>query len=167
MYDAGCASSLPLGNEVEQDAVATHRLVPVALRKNAKVELLRRTTLFAGCSKRELAEIALIADEIDLPAGTAFIREGEPGREFVAIIEGAVDVRRKGRSVKIKGGSDFFGEMSLLSDAPRNASVVAKSPVRALVVTARDFQRLMTSSPQLQGKVLRAVAARIAAAEPV
>jgi hypothetical protein len=49
----------------------------VSLRKNAKIELLRRTPPFSSCSKRELAEIAAIADEIDIPDGKAFIREGE------------------------------------------------------------------------------------------
>jgi CRP-like cAMP-binding protein len=85
----------------------------VPLRKNAKIELLRRTPLFYRCSKAELAEIAALADEIDIPAGKVFIREGERGREFFALIEGKVDVRKRGRKLKIKGGEEFFGEIAL------------------------------------------------------
>src|SRR5712691_556113 len=137
------------------------------LRKNAKIALLRRTPLFSSCSKGELAAIAAIADEIDLPEGKAFIREGEQGREFFAVIEGAVDVRKKGRSVKLKGGNEFFGEIALVSNAPRNATVTAASAVRALVITDRSFESLMRRSPQLQLKVLRSLAERMAPDEPV
>jgi len=137
------------------------------LRKNAKIELLHRTPLFSGCSKRELGAIAAIADEIEIAAGTAFIREGERGREFVAVIEGAVEVRKKGRLVRVKGGSEFFGEIALLSAAPRNATVIATSAVRALVISDRAFDSLMQRSPQLQLKVLRSLAERVAADEPV
>jgi CRP/FNR family transcriptional regulator, cyclic AMP receptor protein len=139
----------------------------VPLRKNAKIELLRRTPLFSSCSKRELAEIATIADEIEISDGKAFIREGERGREFFAVIEGSVDVRKKGRRVKIKGGNEFFGEIALVSDTPRNATVTATSPVRALVITDRAFDNLMRRSPQLQLKVLRSLAERVASDEPV
>ncbi len=138
-------------------------LDPVPLRKNAKIELLRRTPLFSGCSGRELAAIAAIADEIDLPVGKTFIREGERGREFFAIVEGTVDVRRKGRKIAGKGGTDFFGEIALISNAPRTATVTATSPVRALVVTPQGFDSLMRTSPQLQLKILKALAERLAA----
>jgi CRP/FNR family transcriptional regulator, cyclic AMP receptor protein len=134
----------------------------VAFRKNAKIELLQRTPLFAGCSKRELGEIATIADEVDIPAGTDFIREGEPGREFFALIEGTVEVRRNGRRVKVKGGSEFFGEISLISATPRNATVTAASPVRALVITGPAFAGLLRRLPGLQLKVLRSLAERVA-----
>jgi CRP/FNR family transcriptional regulator, cyclic AMP receptor protein len=139
----------------------------VPLRKNAKIELLRRTALFSHCSKRELAEIAMIADEIDIPDGKAFIREGVRGREFFAMIEGSVDVRKKGRRVRIKGGNEFFGEIALVSEAPRNATVTATSPVRALVITDRAFDNLMRRSPQLQLKVLRSLAERVSSDEAV
>lgn len=137
------------------------------LRKNAKIELLRRTPLFSSCSQGELAAIAAIADEIDIPTGKAFIREGERGREFFAVIDGTVDVRKKGSTVKIKGGNEFFGEIALISNAPRNATVTAASPVRALVIIGRAFDSLMRLSPQLQLKVLRSLAERMAPDEPV
>jgi CRP/FNR family cyclic AMP-dependent transcriptional regulator len=139
----------------------------VAFRKSAKIELLRRTPLFSECSKRELGEIAAIADEVDIPTGRAFIREGHQGREFFALIEGTVEVHRNGRKVKVKGGSDFFGEISLISATPRTATVTATSPVRALVITGPAFGALMRRVPQLQLKVLRSLAERLAPDESV
>jgi CRP/FNR family cyclic AMP-dependent transcriptional regulator len=139
----------------------------VPLRKDAKIELLRRTPLFSRCSKRELAEIATITDEIDIPNGKAFIREGERGREFFAIVEGSVDVRKRGHRVKIVGGNEFFGEIALVSNAPRNATVTATSSIRALVITDRAFDDLMRRTPQLQLKVLRSLAERVASDELV
>src|SRR6266581_3116228 len=124
------------------------------LHKNAKIELLKRVPLFSGCSKRELAEIALVADELDLAAGKVLIREGERGRQFYVIVEGSVGVTRKGRKVTIRGGSEIFGEMALLSDAPTNSTVTTTSAVRALVVTDRSFRSLMEGSPGIQLKVL-------------
>jgi CRP/FNR family transcriptional regulator, cyclic AMP receptor protein len=139
----------------------------MAFRKSAKIELLQRTPLFSECSKRELAEIAAIADELDIPAGQDFIREGERGREFFALIEGTVEVRRNGRKVKLKGGSEFFGEISLISATPRTATVTATAPVRALVITGPAFAALLRRSPQLQLKVLRSLAERLAPSESV
>jgi len=137
------------------------------LRKDAKIEVLRRTPLFSGCSKGELAAIAAIADEVEISEGKAFIREGERGREFFAVIEGTVEVRKKGRRMKIKGGNEVFGEIALVSNAPRNATVTAASPVSAFVITDRAFEGLMRRLPRLQLKVLRSLAERVAIDEPV
>ena len=80
--------------------------------RNAKIDLLRRVTLFSGCSKRELGEIARITDEIDFPAGKVLIRQGEPGRQLFIIVEGNVDVTRDGKQLPSeRGGSEFFGEI--------------------------------------------------------
>ena len=132
------------------------------LRRNAKIELLKRVPLFAHCSKKELNEVALVADEIDMPEQKTLTSEGDPGREFFVLIEGTADVRRKGRRVNTMGPGDFFGEIALVSDRPRTATVVASSPVRLLVVTDRAFRELMRKMPSIQDKVLSALAARLA-----
>ena len=137
------------------------------LNKNSKIAALRRAPLFADCSKRELGAIAAIADEINLTPGTAFIREGERGREFFAIVDGTVAVTKSGRRVEVLGGTDAFGEIALLNDAPRNATVTATSPVHAIVITERAFKQLLQSSPALQPKLLSSLAARLAGDEPV
>jgi CRP-like cAMP-binding protein len=133
------------------------------LRRDAKIDLLKRVPLFAGCSKKELAEIALVADEIDVGAGKVLTREGDSGREFFVLVDGAAEVRRKGRKVRTMDSGDFFGEIALISSRPRTATVTATAPARLLVVTDRAFRELMQKMPSIQMKVLTALADRLAA----
>ena len=132
------------------------------LRKNAKIELLKRVPLFSACSKRELGEIARLADELDLPKARNLTREGTAGWEFIVLIEGQADVVRKGRVVNELGPGDFIGEIALVSGKPRTATVRTRGPARVLVVTASGFRALMHDVPSIQDKVLAALAARIA-----
>src|SRR5688500_13417943 len=123
---------------------------------------MKRAPLFAHCSKRELAEVATIADELDLPAGRELIREGQRGREFFVLLEGEADVTQDGKEIATMKPGDFFGEIALVSDAPRTATVRSKTPVRVLVVTDRSFRTLLEHAPSIQLKVLRALAERLA-----
>lgn len=132
------------------------------LRKDAKVELLRSIPLFAQCSKRDLGAISGIADEIDLKQGRDLTRQGRPGREFFVLVEGTADVIKNDRKVNSLQGGDFFGEVALVHNAPRTATVRASSPVRALVITERSFKRLLDEQPEIQRKVLAALAERLA-----
>jgi CRP/FNR family cyclic AMP-dependent transcriptional regulator len=133
----------------------------MALRKNAKIELLRRMPLFAQFSGRELAEVATMADELDVRQGKELTRQGRPGREFFVLVEGQADVIRDGRRVFTLGRGDFFGEISLIAKRPRTATVVATTPARVLVVTDRSFQQLLERFPSIQTKVLQALAERV------
>jgi len=134
----------------------------VKLRKDAKTELLKGAPLFAHCSKRELAAISSIADEIDLKDGHELTREGAVGREFFVLIDGTADVLRNGRKVNTLKSGDFFGEIALVHRTPRTATVKATSPIRALVITERNFRTLLERSPEIQRKVLQALAERVA-----
>ena len=131
------------------------------LRKNAKVDLIANVPLFAGCSKTELSEIAAITDELDLPEGAALIREDERGREFLVVIDGTVKVTQKGHTVNELGPGSWVGEISLIADVPRTATVVATSPVRLLVITDRAFQQLIRKTPSIASKVLQSVGERL------
>jgi CRP-like cAMP-binding protein len=124
---------------------------------------MARVPLFSECSKRDLARIATIADEIDLPVGRVLTKEGARGHEFFVLLEGTAEVRQDGRAVAALGPGDFFGEIALVADSARTATVTATSDVRALVVTARAFRDLLRSRPEIQAKVLAAVASRLAA----
>jgi CRP-like cAMP-binding protein len=134
----------------------------VRLRKDAKTELISRVPLFAHCSKRELALVAGIADEIDLPEGKELTREGAPAREFFVLVDGNAEVLKNGKRINRMKAGDFFGEIALIHHSPRTATVTALSPVRALVVTERNFRRLLDESPEIQRKVLSALAERVA-----
>jgi CRP-like cAMP-binding protein len=134
----------------------------VILRRDAKVKLISRVPLFDGCSGRELAQVAGIAQQIDVPEGTVMIREGEPGRDFFALVEGSVDVRKGKRRIAALGPGDFVGEIALLTDAPRTATVRATSPVSALRMTRQGFSTLLDASPRMRGKVIKTLADRLA-----
>jgi CRP/FNR family transcriptional regulator, cyclic AMP receptor protein len=131
------------------------------LRKNAKVELIKSVPLFSECSRKDLDEIAGIADEIDLREGKELTKEGRPGREFFVLIEGDADVKKGSRRINRMAAGDFFGEISLVTRRPRTATVVATSPVRALVITDRSFRTLLERQPVIQNKVMSALAARL------
>ena len=135
------------------------------LHKDKKVELLSRVPLFAGCSKKELQQIAGIADEIDLRQGKVLTRQGAPGREFFVLLEGTVDVVRDGKKINELGAGEFFGELALISNIPRTATVTATSPIRALVVVDRDFRRLLKDDVSVAVKVLGTMAERMPPAD--
>jgi CRP/FNR family transcriptional regulator, cyclic AMP receptor protein len=133
----------------------------VRLGGDKKVELIRDVPLFSHCSKKELAEVASLADEVDLPAGKEIIREGERGREFFVLLEGSADVIRGDRKIATLSSGDFAGEMALVSRQPRNATVETTTPVRALVITDQAFRSLMKRSDEIHLKVLEALAERL------
>ena len=132
------------------------------LRKNAKIELIKRVPLFAGLSKRELEQIAAIADEIDLREGKELTTQGKSAREFFVLLEGSADVTKDGRKINELGDGDFFGEIALVSHEPRTATVIASSPIRALVITDRSFRRLLDDAPRVKTRVMEAMAERLA-----
>ena len=126
------------------------------------MELIRGVPLFSELGRKQLEEVASIADEIDLKPGTDLTIEGTPGRQFFVLIEGEATVTQGDREINRMGPGDFFGEIALVKDEPRTASVVAETPVRTLVITARSFRTLLDRSPEIEGKVMSAVNARLA-----
>jgi CRP/FNR family cyclic AMP-dependent transcriptional regulator len=130
--------------------------------KDFKVAAMAKVPLFSRCSKGDLRRIAKLADEVDLRPGKVLTREGTRGRQFFVLLEGTADVRSNTRLMPSLGPGDFFGEIALIADAPRTATVTAVTPVHALVITDRAFRELLRKSPGIQGKVLEAVASRFA-----
>jgi CRP/FNR family cyclic AMP-dependent transcriptional regulator len=131
------------------------------LGRDAKIDLLKQVPLFADASRRELREISLVADEMVVPAGTVLAREGASGQELVIIVEGGAEVTKRGRKINSVGTGDFVGEIAILTDQPRTASVKTTQPTHALVLTRRDFRTLMNRVPSIQMKVLEALARRL------
>jgi CRP/FNR family transcriptional regulator, cyclic AMP receptor protein len=135
--------------------------MPARIRSATKVDLIAAVPLFAGLSRSELGRVASIADEIDLPADKVLIREGERGREFFVLLEGEAEVTRKGKELATRGAGEFFGEIALVSNLPRTATVKTRTPVRALVIRDVDFRALLRRTPAIAVKVLQAVADRL------
>jgi CRP-like cAMP-binding protein len=138
------------------------RIASVALRRDAKIDLLKSVPLFAGCSKGELRRLGTIADEIELREGTVLTREGRPAREFFVIVEGSVRVTRNGSKLADLGAGSWVGEIALLTKSPRTATATASSSVRALVIGDREFSKLISDVPSIALKVLASVAERLA-----
>jgi CRP-like cAMP-binding protein len=135
--------------------------MPGRVRSGTKVDLIAGVPLFAGLSKSEIGQVASIADEIDLPADKVLIREGERGREFFVLLEGEVEVTRKGKKLATRRAGEFFGEIALVSNLPRVATVKTGKPVRALVIRDIEFRALLRKAPAIAVKVLQAVADRL------
>jgi len=134
----------------------------VALRRDAKIELLKRIPLFSGCSKSELRALASSADELDLRDGTVLTREGRPGREFFVLISGTAQVTKDGKEIAQLGAGQWVGEIALLTNAPRTATVTATSAMDVLVITDRRFRTVVETMPSIALKILSSVGDRLA-----
>jgi CRP-like cAMP-binding protein len=132
-----------------------------ARRTDRKIEALKGVPLFDAFTKRNLALIGRIADEVDVPARKELIGEGRFGRQFFILLEGEADVRRRGRKVNTLRAGDFFGEISLLADRETTATVTTTTPARLLVITRANFNRLMREAPQAQWGVIQALVKRV------
>ncbi len=133
----------------------------MALRRDAKADLLKSVPLFSGCSKGELRKLAAIADEIDLREGTVLTREGRSAREFFVIVEGTVRVSKGSRTLASLGPGDWLGEIALLTKGTRTATATATSPVVALVIVDREFRHVVDEIPSIAMKILSSVAERL------
>ncbi len=132
---------------------------------SSKVEMLRKVPLFSGLSPRQLAQIAKLADEIEVPAGKQLATAGDVGHELFIIVDGDASVRVRGGRTKRLGYGDFFGEMSLIDGGPRSATVVAATPMKLLVLSHREFWSLLNEAPQVTAKIMRTLSQRLREAE--
>ncbi len=132
---------------------------------SSKVEMLRKVPLFSGLSPRQLAQIAKLADEIEVPAGKQLATAGDVGHELFVIVDGDASVRMRGGRTKRLGYGEFFGEMSLIDGGPRSATVVATTPMKLLVLSHREFWSLLNAAPQVTGKIMRTLSQRLREAE--
>ncbi len=126
-------------------------------------ERLAQIPLFAGLSKKELASVSGLATRLDLAAGKELTKQGETGNEFVIILDGEVDVVIDGNVVATRGAGDYFGEIALLSERPRTATVVAKTPVSIEVIGRREFRALVSDQPEIEAQLQTAMAERLEA----
>jgi CRP/FNR family transcriptional regulator, cyclic AMP receptor protein len=133
--------------------------------KDAKVELLSNVPLFSTCSKRDLRRIAALVDEIDAPGGKVLIRQGEPGWECFVIADGQAKASVRGSGTISLGPGDVVGEMALLDQGPRSATVTAKTDMHLLVLSSRNFSTLIEDVPLVARRVMTALARRLREAE--
>ena len=122
--------------------------------------------LFAGLNRKERRALAPRADEVQLDEGRVIVREGDWPYEFFAIEQGTAEVRRGDQLLAELGPGDFFGEMALVGDTRRNASVVATSPVVVVVMTAQAFRQTARELPEVADKLRAAIEERGRHLEP-
>ncbi len=103
--------------------------------------------------------------EIPAPEGHDLVREGAPGLEFYLVVDGHAKVTRRGRKVGELGPGSFFGELAVLVDRPRNATVTALGPMEVIVLTRREFTAALEEAPRLSRKIMTGMAARLADAD--
>jgi len=130
-------------------------------KRDEYLDQLHSVSLFSQCSRRELQKIAKASDEVSLPEGKEFVQQGATGREAFVIVSGTAAVKRSGRKIASVGPGDCVGEMSLLDHLPRTASVVAETPMEALVLESRRFAAVLDEVPSLARKVMAALATRV------
>jgi CRP/FNR family transcriptional regulator, cyclic AMP receptor protein len=128
------------------------------MRRRSIKEQLASVPLFAACSKRELGLISQLSTGVLVPADETLTQEGELGREFFIILDGRASVSQDGRKIGVLHPGDYFGEIALIEDSQRTATVVADTPMRLEVIERRDFARLLDEVPSLSRKLLRGMA---------
>jgi CRP/FNR family transcriptional regulator, cyclic AMP receptor protein len=131
-----------------------------------KLELLGRVPLFSSLRRRDLERVGQLADEIDVPAGKVLMRQGDAGQEFFIILDGTIRVERDGRTIASQGPGEFLGEIALVDEAPRSATVICETPCRLLVIGHREFHELLQEQRVIERAVLVALADRVRRLEP-
>jgi CRP-like cAMP-binding protein len=137
----------------------------VLFSHDTKADALGQCPFFATLSRNELIELAKATEDMEVEEGKALTREGESGREFFVIIDGEVAVEKGGNEIRRMGPGDFFGEIALIEDTPRTATVTAVTPLRFFVLTRQSFRSLLAHQPELAEKVSAALQERMRATE--
>jgi CRP-like cAMP-binding protein len=117
---------------------------------------------FAAVKGKDLERLAQWADEVEVPAGEVLAQEGSFAHEFFVIEEGRAAVDKGGERIAELGPGDFFGEIGLLETERRTASVVAETPLRAIVMFQREFKQMQRELPAVAAQLESAIRERLA-----
>jgi len=128
-------------------------------------EFLAKVPLFAGCSPAQVAEIAAVAQEDAFEIGQIVVTQGSLGQAFYLVLSGRVEIRRDGKSLGAFGPGEFFGEMSLLDQAPRSATVRAVEQTSCLMLSSWDFRALLENQPSIAIRLLEVLSRRLRVAD--
>jgi hypothetical protein len=131
--------------------LASRRLAEIdaaSIIPEAQLTLLRSLPLFAPLSAPVIEHLASRLAPVEVVAGTTIVRQGDPGDRFYIVRDGEVAVSKDGRPVASLGQGDFFGEIALLHDVPRTATVTARTRVRLYALERNDFLEAVTGHPQ-------------------
>jgi voltage-gated potassium channel len=125
------------------------------------IEKLREVPLFADLHDHTLKRIGELSTEFEEPAGWVLVEVGQPGSGMFVLEEGTVEVQTPDGRVWDLGPGEFFGELALLTDKPRQARIRTKTPVRCLAISRTDFIKLLKEEPEIAVAMLPKLAQRI------
>lgn len=125
-------------------------------------EQLAKVPLFAGLDKKHLKQISGLVTQIEVKAGKDLTREGEVGNEFIIVLEGEAEVKVGDTVVATRGPGDYFGEIALIANRPRTATVTATTPMKLEVIGRREFQTMLHDNPTIATELLGIAADRLA-----
>lgn len=131
----------------------------------AHEDFLGRVPIFAGCNAEEIGQIASVAQDSFFQPGQIIVTQGTPGHAFYLILSGSVEILRDGTSLGAFGPGDFFGEMSLLDQAPRSATIRAIDPTSCLMLSSWDFKAVLERNPSIAIKLLEVLSRRLRVAD--
>jgi len=129
--------------------------------KHDRQRLLANVALFSACTDKELDRLAKHAEIVDFRAGDVLMKEGEPGHEFYAIIDGEVGVTSGGETLAKLGPGAYVGEQALLDPGPRTATVTALGDTQTVLLSSREFYAAIDDVPGLSRKLLAGMARRL------
>jgi len=121
---------------------------------------LKQLPLFASLSEKEREKVAQWADEVDVQQGKHLVDEGQFAYEFFVIEDGTAEVRKGDQKLAELGPGDFFGEIALLEEERRTASVIATTGLRVIVMTRRDFGSMQSELPSVAATIRQALEER-------
>ncbi len=133
------------------------------MARDERVERLRSVPLFSGCNEKQLRFIATRVEDLDFPAGKVLTEQGRSGGEFFIVLSGEAEVREDGKLVNTMTAFDHFGEIALLDNGPRTATVTATTAMRCLVLSPRQFQDVLHQDAEIAVTLLHSVTKRLRA----
>ncbi len=125
------------------------------------VAKLSGVPFFEGFSPEELQRVAELADDVDAEPGAVLVDQGRVGQECYVILQGEASVYVSGEHVATSGPGSMVGEMALVEHKPRNATVVADTPMKLIVFDTKAFARLLGEMPKAHDRVMETLAARL------
>lgn len=131
------------------------------MARSDHLDQLRKLRLFAACSRKELEQIERLTDEITVDEGAKVVKQGDVAREAFVIIDGTAAVVLDDEELLVLGPGQHFGELALLDGGRRTASVIARSPLRLLVLHRPAFMGLLDEHPAIARRVMSTMAAII------
>lgn len=128
---------------------------------SAPVELLQNVPLFKSLHRDQLEKLARSFKDRTFPAGSAVTTEGQSGVGFFVIEDGSATVTVQGEERRTLGAGDYFGELALIDDSPRSATIVADSDLRCWGLTSWEFRPLVEQNAAIAWSMLQTLAQRL------